>query len=424
MRRLEAAGYANVGKTNLHEFAYGISSQNPHFGTVPNPAAPAGSRADRAAGTARRWPRASPRSRSAPTRPGRSASPRVVRGRRVQADWGSCRSTAASRSRRATTTPGRWRDRRGVRRAMRALAPGFEPTTPSSRNCASASRGQSSPTRSCAHASRRPRRASQRRRSRLPLPEDDENVPRSCTRPPTSTATVRGARRLVRRQTSARRSRRASGSPTPTPARAGERGGELRERFLEATDGVDLVLTPTIPFVAPLADADEDRVPPARDQPHVSLQPARLACARAPVRSRRGRPAGVRAARGQAGGRRARPRRRGIPRSRDSRALGTAETPRDGTGPPPRCAARSAVPGHVGDSGSRRDEGRSAEPPRVPLPRRRAAQARVFAHAGVRVGSGARRAAYEFELATSSTFRENGIIYSDSELSRRSPRSR
>jgi aspartyl-tRNA(Asn)/glutamyl-tRNA(Gln) amidotransferase subunit A len=38
--RLEAAGYANVGKTNLHEFAYGITSENPHFGTVPNPAAP------------------------------------------------------------------------------------------------------------------------------------------------------------------------------------------------------------------------------------------------------------------------------------------------------------------------------------------------------------------------------------------------
>ncbi len=30
----------NVGKTNLHEFAYGISSQNPHYGTVPNPRAP------------------------------------------------------------------------------------------------------------------------------------------------------------------------------------------------------------------------------------------------------------------------------------------------------------------------------------------------------------------------------------------------
>jgi Asp-tRNA(Asn)/Glu-tRNA(Gln) amidotransferase A subunit family amidase len=40
VRRLEAAGYAVAGKTNLHEFAYGISSQNPHFGTVPNPAFP------------------------------------------------------------------------------------------------------------------------------------------------------------------------------------------------------------------------------------------------------------------------------------------------------------------------------------------------------------------------------------------------
>ncbi|MBD0348027.1 MAG: amidase [Thermoleophilia bacterium] len=38
--RLEAAGYVNAGKTNLHEFAYGITSVNPHFGTVPNPVAP------------------------------------------------------------------------------------------------------------------------------------------------------------------------------------------------------------------------------------------------------------------------------------------------------------------------------------------------------------------------------------------------
>jgi aspartyl-tRNA(Asn)/glutamyl-tRNA(Gln) amidotransferase subunit A len=38
--RLQRAGYVNVGKTNLHEFAYGVTSQNPHFGTVPNPIAP------------------------------------------------------------------------------------------------------------------------------------------------------------------------------------------------------------------------------------------------------------------------------------------------------------------------------------------------------------------------------------------------
>jgi aspartyl-tRNA(Asn)/glutamyl-tRNA(Gln) amidotransferase subunit A len=43
--RLEAAGYANVGKANLHEFAWGITSENPHYGRVPNPLA-----ADRIAG--------------------------------------------------------------------------------------------------------------------------------------------------------------------------------------------------------------------------------------------------------------------------------------------------------------------------------------------------------------------------------------
>lgn len=43
--RLEASGYATVGKTNLHEFAYGVTSYNPHFGDVSNPLAP-----DRTAG--------------------------------------------------------------------------------------------------------------------------------------------------------------------------------------------------------------------------------------------------------------------------------------------------------------------------------------------------------------------------------------
>jgi Asp-tRNA(Asn)/Glu-tRNA(Gln) amidotransferase A subunit family amidase len=43
--RLEAAGYVDVGKANLHEFAYGITSQNAHYGWVPNPLA-----ADRIAG--------------------------------------------------------------------------------------------------------------------------------------------------------------------------------------------------------------------------------------------------------------------------------------------------------------------------------------------------------------------------------------
>jgi aspartyl-tRNA(Asn)/glutamyl-tRNA(Gln) amidotransferase subunit A len=38
--RLEGAGYVDVGKANLHEFAYGVTSENEHYGRVPNPIAP------------------------------------------------------------------------------------------------------------------------------------------------------------------------------------------------------------------------------------------------------------------------------------------------------------------------------------------------------------------------------------------------
>ena len=37
---LESRGWVNVGKTNLHEFAYGVTSQNLHYGVVPNPRHP------------------------------------------------------------------------------------------------------------------------------------------------------------------------------------------------------------------------------------------------------------------------------------------------------------------------------------------------------------------------------------------------
>ena len=37
VERLRAAGAISIGKTNLHEIAYGITSKNPHFGFVLNP---------------------------------------------------------------------------------------------------------------------------------------------------------------------------------------------------------------------------------------------------------------------------------------------------------------------------------------------------------------------------------------------------
>jgi aspartyl-tRNA(Asn)/glutamyl-tRNA(Gln) amidotransferase subunit A len=36
-RRLQNAGAVLIGKTNLHEFAYGITTENPHFGPTKNP---------------------------------------------------------------------------------------------------------------------------------------------------------------------------------------------------------------------------------------------------------------------------------------------------------------------------------------------------------------------------------------------------
>ena len=40
VQRLVAAGAVVVGKANLHEFAWGVTSQNPWYGTVQNPRAP------------------------------------------------------------------------------------------------------------------------------------------------------------------------------------------------------------------------------------------------------------------------------------------------------------------------------------------------------------------------------------------------
>lgn len=37
VEKLKVAGAISIGKTNLHELAYGITSKNPHYGFVPNP---------------------------------------------------------------------------------------------------------------------------------------------------------------------------------------------------------------------------------------------------------------------------------------------------------------------------------------------------------------------------------------------------
>ena len=49
VERLDAAGAVPLGKLNMHELAYGVTSANPHFGPVRNPWDTGAARADRAA---------------------------------------------------------------------------------------------------------------------------------------------------------------------------------------------------------------------------------------------------------------------------------------------------------------------------------------------------------------------------------------
>ena len=109
--RLEAAGYASVGKANLHEFAWGITSENPHYGWVPNPLAEGRIAGGSSGGCAAALAAGLADAALGTDSGGSIRIPAACCGdHRLQADataW--CRSRAASRSRRASTTPGRWR---------------------------------------------------------------------------------------------------------------------------------------------------------------------------------------------------------------------------------------------------------------------------------------------------------------------------
>jgi aspartyl-tRNA(Asn)/glutamyl-tRNA(Gln) amidotransferase subunit A len=53
--RLAQAGAILLGKTNMHEFAYGITSENPHYGSVRNPWGRDRISGGSSGGSARRW---------------------------------------------------------------------------------------------------------------------------------------------------------------------------------------------------------------------------------------------------------------------------------------------------------------------------------------------------------------------------------
>ena len=325
VRLLEAAGYVDAGKANLHEFAYGVTLAEPplRHGAEPGGARTHRGRLERRA-RRRRSPQASPTRRSAPTRAARSGSPPPAAGSPASSRAsGSCRSTASSRSRRASTTPARWRA------TSPAASSDGERARARLRRRAGRARGARGRRRLV--RPRRParaRRASRRAAASFPrsrpvaFPEPDGTIAavhaRGGRRPPRA---LRRARPSCTARTSARRSSAASRSATPRPPRAAGGARRATERLaLEALDGLDLLLTPTLAFVAPPADVDELAVARPLRPLHVPVQRARLAGARAPVRRRRGRPAGLDPDRRPAGRRRARARRRAGARS-GARAL-------------------------------------------------------------------------------------------------------
>ena len=111
VERLVAAGAVVVGKANLHEFAWGVTSQNPWYGTVQNPRLP-GTHERRVlrAATPRRSQPGSASSASAPTPAARSGCPRrAAASSGSSRAGGACRSTACTRSARRSTPSGRWR---------------------------------------------------------------------------------------------------------------------------------------------------------------------------------------------------------------------------------------------------------------------------------------------------------------------------
>ena len=76
-----------VGKANLHEFAWGITSENDHYGWVPNPAAPGRVAGGSSGGSGAALARGAGRRRSGERLRRLDPDPRrVLRRRRLQGD--------------------------------------------------------------------------------------------------------------------------------------------------------------------------------------------------------------------------------------------------------------------------------------------------------------------------------------------------
>jgi aspartyl-tRNA(Asn)/glutamyl-tRNA(Gln) amidotransferase subunit A len=258
VRLLEAAGYAMVGKTNLHEFAYGTTSENEHFGTVPNPRYPGHVAGGSSGGSAAALAAGLAEAALGTDSGGSIRIPAACCGvTGFKPTWGlvplkGCFPLAPSYDHAGPMA----RDVQGCERMLQALAPGFEPRELELGDVevGVAWTELADPlvrARVEAAAELFPRR----RRLELPLADGFYDA---------------FSREVadVHRELFAEHADSYGENVRPkierclevTDAgykRACDRRERYREELAEAAAGVDLVLTPTLPCVAPTAPADE-----------------------------------------------------------------------------------------------------------------------------------------------------------------------
>jgi Asp-tRNA(Asn)/Glu-tRNA(Gln) amidotransferase A subunit family amidase len=210
VRLLDEAGYGVIGKAGLHEFAYGTTSENPHYGDVSNPSFPGriagGSSGGSAAALTAGLAEAALGTDSAGSIRIPAACCGVVGHKPTHGlvPLDGCWPLAAS----FDTAGPLAHDVGGCEQMLEALVPGFEP-----RELGSLEEVE---VRSSARASRRPSRGSRAdgrstcRSSRTRL------ISSSGARSQTSTGSSSPRTRISTARTSGSRSRPASASARPT----------------------------------------------------------------------------------------------------------------------------------------------------------------------------------------------------------------
>ncbi|HJQ73299.1 MAG TPA: amidase [Gaiellaceae bacterium] len=256
---LEADGFAVAGKTNLHEFAYGISSQNVHYGTVPNPAAPG-----RLAGGSSGGSAAAIAAGDVELALGTDSAGSI----RIPAAWCGCVGFKPTHG--LVSVEGCFplapsydvvgpmaSSVEGCERLLRALAPGFEPVELESLEeleVGVAWLDHAEPLvrqRVAEAAALFPRR---RELELPPAPSNRADFMREVA--DVHRALFPDNEELYGENVRGKIERCLAVTDSDARAAARERE-EFRERFAEAVAGVDLLVTPTVPLVAPPADADE-----------------------------------------------------------------------------------------------------------------------------------------------------------------------